>query len=78
MAVGVVWRFAGKHVIATALARLRHAYQGVHPRNDDGRFIGPMLGKRAEILGGVVLIELASVSSGRIFTVNGYAARDEG
>ncbi len=56
MAVGVGLAFLQVNIIATALAigcaTLIMSTLGMMI----GRFIGPMLGKRAEILGGVVLI----------------------
>ena len=56
MAVGVGLAFLQVNIIATALAigcaTLIMSTIGMMV----GRFIGPLLGKRAEILGGIVLI----------------------
>ena len=56
MAVGVGLAFLQVNIIATALAigcaTLIMSTLGMMV----GRFIGPLLGKRAEILGGIVLI----------------------
>ncbi|WP_342324966.1 manganese efflux pump MntP [Kosakonia sp. BYX6] len=58
MAVGVGLAFLQVNIVATALAigcaTLIMSTLGMMV----GRFIGPMLGKRAEILGGVVLISI--------------------
>ena len=60
MAVGVGLAFLQVNIIATALAigcaTLIMSTLGMMV----GRFIGPLLGKRAEILGGIVLIRLAA------------------
>ena len=60
MAVGVGLAFLQVNIIATALAigcaTLIMSTLGMMI----GRFIGPMLGKRAEILGGVVLIGIGA------------------
>ncbi|CDL31387.1 Putative membrane protein [Enterobacter hormaechei] len=55
-----VWRFLQVNIIATALAigcaTLIMSTLGMMV----GRFIGPLLGKRAEILGGIVLIGIGA------------------
>ncbi|XVB28843.1 manganese efflux pump MntP [Citrobacter koseri] len=60
MAVGVGLAFLQVNIIATALAigcaTLIMSTLGIMV----GRFIGPLLGKRAEILGGIVLIGIGS------------------
>ncbi|MXF48958.1 manganese efflux pump MntP [Raoultella sp. Lac2] len=60
MAVGVGLAFLQVNIIATALAigcaTLVMSTLGIMV----GRFIGPMLGKRAEILGGIVLIGIGA------------------
>ena len=60
MAVGVGLAFLQVNIIATALA-IGCATLIMSPLGMMiGRFIGPMLGKRAEILGGVVLIGIGA------------------
>lgn len=60
MAVGVGLAFLQVNIIATALAigcaTLIMSTLGMMI----GRFIGPLLGKRAEILGGIVLIGIGA------------------
>lgn len=60
MAVGVGLAFLQVNIIATALAigcaTLMMSTLGIMV----GRFIGPLLGKRAEILGGIVLIGIGA------------------
>ncbi len=60
MAVGVGLAFLQVNIIATALAigcaTLIMSTLGMMV----GRFIGPLLGKRAEILGGIVLIGIGA------------------
>ena len=60
MAVGVGLAFLQVNIIATALAigcaTLVMSTLGIMV----GRFIGPLLGKRAEILGGIVLIGIGT------------------
>ncbi len=77
MAVGVGLAFLQVNIIATALAigcaTLIMSTLGMMV----GRFIGSIIGKKAEILGGLVLIGIGVRSSGRTSTVNKNAARGE-
>ncbi len=76
--MGVSLAFLQVNIIATALAvgcaTLIMSTLGMMV----GRFIGSIIGKKAEILGGLVLIGIGvQRSSGRTSTVNKNAARGE-
>ncbi|MGX6597618.1 manganese efflux pump MntP [Klebsiella quasivariicola] len=60
MAVGVGLAFLQVSIVTTALAIGRATFLMSTLGIMVGRFIGPLLGKRAEILGGIVLIGIGS------------------
>lgn len=60
MAVGVGLAFLQVSIVTTALAIGRATFIMSTLGMMVGRFIGPLLGKRAEILGGIVLIGIGS------------------
>ena len=60
MAVGVGLAFLQVNIIATALAIGCATFTMSTLGIMVGRFIGPLLGKRAEILGGIVLIGIGA------------------
>ena len=60
MAVGVGLAFLQVNILATALAIGCATFIMSTLGIMIGRFIGPLLGKRAEILGGIVLISIGA------------------
>lgn len=78
MAVGVGLAFLQVNIIATALAIERATLIMSTLGMMVGRFIGSIIGKKAEILGGLEKRSASRlISSGRTSTVNKNAARGE-
>ena len=75
MAVGVGLAFLQVNIIATALAIGCATFTMSTLGIMVGRFIGPLLGKRAEILGGIVLIGIGAQILWVISRRSPYASR---